>query len=146
MNAAPVGIADRRLRILMMSTFERATISIKVIAADIARELREHPERWTQGTPARDKEGDSTRARSPAAVSWCLFGHIRRRLYPARCAVGTSSLLFGRLASSWNDAPERTVTDVIALCEKVASCADPGDAPDCSFDFAPAQYDRELAA
>ncbi len=101
-------------------------MNVKEIAADIARELREHPERWTQGAPARDKEGNSARVRSPAAVSWCLLGHIRRKQYQTRGEVGTSAMLTAQLVSSWNDAPARTVTDVIVLCEEVASGADTG--------------------
>ena len=35
-------------------------------------------------------------------------------------------MLSAHLVSSWNDAPDRTVDDVIALCEEVASGADTG--------------------
>lgn len=51
----------------------------KAIAADIARELREHPERWTTGWCARDESGSGTSYDDDDAVCWCLMGHIMRR-------------------------------------------------------------------
>jgi hypothetical protein len=85
----------------------------KTIAADIARELREHPEHWRQGLW---KEG-------MAAGAKCLGAHIEVRAGGPSMAM---KLAFGFNASNfelidWNDAPGRTVDDVIELCEKVAN-------------------------
>jgi hypothetical protein len=97
--------------------------TIQEIAADIARELREDPTRWTQKASARDTTGYGVAPASEKACAWCLYGHIERRnayqtiehfraldsCMPLGCTI------------SWNDAPERTVDDVIALCDKVAA-------------------------
>jgi len=95
----------------------------KSIAADIARELREHPERWTQGHWARDANGEKVSWSNTRAVSWCLEGHIERR-YGDRSdfaqAAGTmdaDGLTTG--LARFNDRFD--VGDVIELCEKVAN-------------------------
>lgn len=66
---------------------------------------------------------------SPHACKWCLAGHISKRVgylansfhsdtQPFRRAMALKSDTF---LSEWNDADERTVDDVIALCDKVAT-------------------------
>ena len=47
------------------------------------RELIQDPKCWTQGTFARDVNGEPVLASSPAAVSWCLMG--------ALCRIGESN-------------------------------------------------------
>lgn len=93
------------------------------IAADIARELREHPERWTKGRDARDREGRAVCPTDPSAVCWCLIGHCDRRS-DAYAYVEFREIakrfVEGRVLTFWNDHPSRTVDDVIELCDKVA--------------------------
>jgi hypothetical protein len=99
-------------------------IDIKAIAADIAGELREHPEQWTQNDYAKGALGIGTDACGPQACTWCLLGHLHRRTG----GRWSDSLFSQRLGpyvayleiSTWNDWPQRTVADVIALCERVA--------------------------
>lgn len=96
----------------------------KEIAADIARELREHPERWMQGRSASTPTGDTVDVNSPRASKWCLSGHIQRRqedsfsllalLDPfVRCA--------GMKVTDFNDHQDRTVDEIVALCDRVAA-------------------------
>lgn len=75
------------------------------VARDIAQELREHPERWTQD-----------------ASGGCLRGLIGKHI---RAHADQVSRTFASVAGVqhlhlWNDAPGRTVRDVIALCDRLA--------------------------
>lgn len=104
----------------------------KSIAADIIRELREHPEHWTKGELASDASGMWVDFDDPKACRWCLYGHVKKRVmgtsghrhtdYPRsfhEAAFGHIDLS-GTSFGSWNDDhPGRTVDDVIALCEFV---------------------------
>lgn len=99
--------------------------TVQQIAAEIAQELREHPERWTQGVFARDEKGIPCFPNDSKAECWCILGFIHKSkpktpdFWPQLCNLcGIENT--GHL-SKWNDAPGRTVDDVIALCEKVAS-------------------------
>lgn len=95
----------------------------KNIAADIARELREHPERWTQGHWARDSSGNKVNWRDPGAVCWCLEGHINKRggdtgdFAQAAGTLDAEGCTTG--LAQFNDRCD--VADVIELCEKVAN-------------------------
>jgi hypothetical protein len=94
--------------------------TVRELAADIARELREHPEYWTQGHWARDSSGNKVHWRDDAAVCWCLEGHINKRggdTGDFAEAAGTSDGAFTGLASL-ND--RCGIDDVIDLCDKVA--------------------------
>lgn len=93
----------------------------KSIAADIARELREHPERWTQGHWARDADGKKVSWGHTSAVCWCLEGHIKKRdgdTGDFAEAAGTMNGEFTGLAS-FNDRYD--LASVIELCDKVAA-------------------------
>lgn len=103
--------------------------SVRQIAADIARELREHPGRWFQGALVRFASGASTSTgyglQRVDAVCWCLEGHICKRVddevrLVAMNKFHEAALIPEGSLNSWNDKPGRTVEDVIALCEKVA--------------------------
>jgi hypothetical protein len=106
----------------------RLHTDIASIAKDIVKELREHPERWTQQAIARTAAAlELDDANDVDAVCWCLEGHIEKRtsstssweVYEAfRDALGTRGLF------RWNDSKLRTVDDVIALCETVANRTD----------------------
>lgn len=96
---------------------------VKRLAADIAKELREHPDHWTRGSDARDINGDKVDALHSEATCWCLEGHIIRR------SPGGFGMVreFAKAADipclwQWNDDdPKRTVKDIIDLCERVAA-------------------------
>jgi len=98
----------------------------KTIAADIARELRANPEAWTKGCYARGSSNEQVEAHSSLAQKWCLAGHIMKRCpekyWPIsqrfREAIGLDKDTY---LSMWNDGKERTVDEVIAACEKVAT-------------------------
>ena len=103
---------------------------------DIARELKEHPDRWCQGEAAMDDEGRVRDFSDPKAVKWCLLGHVWKRagLYsiaPIRKLL-TSVLrdLPAQVESvGWgpvrfNDEPGRTVQDIINLCEEAAGASE----------------------
>ena len=83
--------------------------TVKEIALSIASELKEHPEHW--GQIYFHHNGKS-----------CLAGHLRRRMgddYDQYNLTPFYDAVDGSI-TRWNDAPQRTVQDVIALCEKVA--------------------------
>ena len=102
-------------------TNELVDASPKAIAADIARELREHPERWTQGGWARDPDGALVHWKDPTAICWCLEGHINKR----HGDTGDFGAVAGTTDGSWtglawfNDRYD--IASVIELCEKVAN-------------------------
>jgi hypothetical protein len=94
------------------------------IALDIADELRKYPGHWTQGCIARQVNGHPCGEHNVDAASWSLKGHVFRRY--AQYAFGDFGSAIGYPEVSyerWNDAPGRTVADVIALCEHVAGTA-----------------------
>ena len=77
--------------------------------------------KWTQGALARTASGESIRPRHVDASSWCLYGALlwcygintyHDTVLPRVCSiVGDVSI--------WNDAPERTYEDVVALCREL---------------------------
>lgn len=92
---------------------------LKEIAADIAKKLKEHPDTWTNGEFARDEDG--FKCATSKGISWCILGHIQMR----NGGIGESFSHAAGLQDTfelaeWNDAPGRTVAEVIALCEQVA--------------------------
>jgi len=105
-------------------------LSAQAIAADIAHEYRTSALRWTQRAWARNEIGKNVHYSDPEATCWCLGGAIKRRVPYYACDRIFQA--FGRalveLRTSWpssdfvgwQDQPERTVGDVIALCDKVA--------------------------
>lgn len=96
-------------------------MNVKEIAADIARELREHPERWTQRSWARDAQGGKVYWHEASAVCWCLEGHIEKRGGDREefgRAAGTGDEITTGLAS-FNDRYD--LASVIELCERVAA-------------------------
>lgn len=98
----------------------------KTLAADIARELRENPNAWTQSYMARRADGKQALVLGDGACSWCLVGHIERRLkdrvvnHP-QVLTAFYNHLDRKSIVCFNDAEGRTVADVIELCEKVAA-------------------------
>lgn len=97
---------------------------------DIAAALRavkklvERPEAWTKGAIARDAEGVEVNETDRSAVCWCLFGAIGRVAWREEeevsrylCRAGSSGPGPGEI-TLWNDAPERTHADVLALLDR----------------------------
>jgi hypothetical protein len=106
----------------------------KAVIADIARELRAHPEHWTQASFARDRLGIDVLSDDPNAVCWCLLGHVHKRVgRPPGNSPGEYDYAYYReilrlLADAccarvtvWNDEIGRTVEEVIALCVRVST-------------------------
>lgn len=102
----------------------------QAVAADIARELREHPALWMQGHLVRFREhaGFSDlvlRARDARAECWCLIGHICKRLPDPDDSMACRMLFEQHVGTfelaAWNDTPGRTAQDVVALCDEVAA-------------------------
>jgi hypothetical protein len=105
----------------------------KAVIADIARELREHPEHWTQNCFACDRLGIDVLSNDPNAVCWCLHGHVQKRIgWPPRNPGEYDYAYYGAIlrlladgccarVTVWNDEIGRTVDDVIALCEMVST-------------------------
>lgn len=94
-----------------------------------ARELLSKPESWTQRAFARDAEGNFAHVYSDRAACYCLLAALRRAnpdpekegFLAAR--VRLQGLIDGRYHQfanvvEYNDAPERTHADVLALLDK----------------------------
>lgn len=88
------------------------------------------PERWTQHSEARDVAGDDVTPLDGDAVCWCVFGAIQKVSKTVRWTDAVSFPLTKALdqelggeswPEDWNDAPERTFADVVALLEKIAA-------------------------
>ena len=85
--------------------------------------LFSEPSRWTKEHYAKDSHGVSTFATADNAVCFCLLGGVRlcydflevpeieMKLENVLAARGFSGSL-----ANWNDAPKRTVEEVVALC------------------------------
>ena len=88
-----------------------------------ARELISDPSRWTQGTYARNSNGSQEFIMSPAAVCFCTIGAVRRVCGDKSYGHALFSLA-ARLPdpplelSDFNDAPNRTHAEVLALFDK----------------------------
>jgi hypothetical protein len=86
------------------------------------RELLAKPEAWTQGAYARDASGRYVSLVSQEASCWCIGGAL---LKCSRMGGNYDEVLFklggifaGDSISAWNDAPERTHADVLALLDR----------------------------
>lgn len=83
---------------------------------------------WCQGAKARDLEGEPIRPQGHAACSWSIIGALDARIMApfSRDATRASNVLYSLTKevdpvslSAWNDAPERTKEEVIALPQRV---------------------------
>lgn len=117
------------------TTTHTADPRAKAIARTLARELRRHPQRWTQGAQARTADGRPTDPRAPGCACWCLMGFIIRES-PHEGDVDDAVLSAFELAAvgapytggpqcvqfvSWQDRKSRSVLDIIAVCDAVAA-------------------------
>lgn len=91
-----------------------------------AHELLVTPDKWTQDVYCRDKDGEGggMLGSDPGAVSWCLTGAIDK-CYPALSHKQRENILnkirthLGRNPIAWNDAPERTHAEVLAVLKEL---------------------------
>lgn len=80
-------------------------------------ELIATPDKWTKGEMAKDADGFPVFSTQDSAVCWCLLGAINRA-----CGIDANRVvIFNKLGfkkinelTDWNDAPERTHSDVLA--------------------------------
>lgn len=91
------------------------------------RELIAVPERWVKGDWARSASGRDVFWGSEKAVCWCIRGAVnlveqyspsnsyRAQEKLALMATGKSELM---ALAEWNDAPQRTHADVLALLDR----------------------------
>ena len=99
------------------------------------RRLIAGPGAWTQGTAARDSAGVETHPQSDRAVAFCAAGAIHRAahhcvtIFEATAAIDAAQemlvdqmpgespppLLIYSVVSDYNDAPERTQAEMVAL-------------------------------
>lgn len=78
---------------------------------------------WTQGCAARDAEGNDVNSVDISAVSFCIYGACRRASVGRRkesYKLSTNALRDAGMInlSTWNDAPDRTQADVLALFDR----------------------------
>ena|SRR5581483_1468027 len=115
------------------------TMDAPSVARVIAAVLREHPEQWTRRVFARDAQGRKVDYRSSAAVCWCLHGFIRHVLQLPADGLETPTEILSAFEQAavgksydprtseevafvaWQDAEERTVADIIAVCDLVVA-------------------------
>ena len=93
--------------------------AIREALLDIANELTDHPERWTQYAFGLSVNRTVVPSGSELAVSWCLEGHFRRRdIFDSPDLHLDKSPIYWNYphVGAFNDAPGRTVADIIALC------------------------------
>ena len=89
-------------------------------------ELLSDASKWTQGTFARDKDGNDADWSSPSATCWCLKGEVNNCYRDSseyaihdkiRTDIGGSAWSIS--IPEWNDDPNRTYEDVVAVCKKL---------------------------
>lgn len=91
------------------------------------RDLLDHPNGWCKSNFAKNSDGESVDPQHPTACKWCLMGGVTHvaghnellyscvmsHLYDALRAIGTNVSMM-----TFNDAPETTHADVIAVIDK----------------------------
>lgn len=77
--------------------------------------------RWCKGFSARDCDGNPCGSQESVAVRWCLQGAVRKTYGSYfQSAIGHDiAQHVGKSVSVWNDAPERTFSEVRELIEKL---------------------------
>ena len=128
-----------------MTGFERDTLTLAAEVLDKAGELC--AQGWTQGVFARDQNGKGCGATAAAAGCWCLSGACTKAMHVvvgtaassqrwdavwalcdaalvsailATCPTGADREDTDDRIASWNDAPERTQGEVVAVCSGAA--------------------------
>lgn len=85
-------------------------------------ELLEDPKRWIKEDWSRNKKDRPVLPLSRNAICWCLEGAIFKvyRNHKIRCEIVDKIELFINTSiPEWNDAPQRTHKQVLALCKKL---------------------------
>lgn len=80
-------------------------------------ELLDKPEKWSQGSFARNSDGLAVQVSDSKATCWCVTGAVLL-CYAEEYDVNICKLQ-NRLDTAvmiWNDAPERTFEEVRAVC------------------------------
>lgn len=94
----------------------------RIVAGSIGRELTQYPERWCQGSAKAVRDPVTGKMETPFAR--CLLDHITWRAAVFGEWAYATALPFqaraGTWVQTWNDAPGRTVREVIDLCSAVA--------------------------
>jgi hypothetical protein len=93
--------------------------------------LGEGPHRWTQDAYARNSKGESWSTSGPDAARFCVAGACLRFLpedadaQTVLCSLREQlPVTYRRFAVSfWNDRPERTYEEVLALFDKAIEAA-----------------------
>lgn len=82
------------------------------------KELLSGPEKWTQHTYARDKNGRDCSQWSQEAVCWCLYGAVDKCY---ENIIEIDNKIREKVISivDWNDDPNRTFEEVKALVEEL---------------------------
>ena len=86
------------------------------------------PEKWTQNRNARNAEGIGVYSTDPSAVCFCLIGAAKRAGLPLfwddeHLGERLQNKVPSKGVAVWNDAPERTYADVVALLTEIAESA-----------------------
>jgi hypothetical protein len=98
-----------------------------------AHVLLEPPEAWVQGALAVDCDGHHCPPDDPTACRWCVVGALKKCYGPdsfliieplkadleQNRALVLESLSYHNIVAYWNDSPERTHADVVALLKKL---------------------------
>ena len=81
---------------------------------------------WCQGVTAKDEEGYNIGGQNELAVSWCFVGAAIRSFGLSNQSLefihSGEQILFGgelSLVAAWNDNPERTQAEVVAVARLV---------------------------
>ena len=93
-----------------------------------AADLLDRPGAWCQEAYARDADGYSTHPLADKAVSWCPIGAITRvaeesdvqDYHEAQARLTTTVQRRHQNISHWNDDPNRTQSEVVAMLRRAA--------------------------
>ncbi len=85
-----------------------------------AHELLAQPGAWTQHTRARNSKGKMVRTFDEDACSWCLVGALEK-CYESKYHIPRNRVHqeLQTWPTSWNDEPERTQEEVVALLKEL---------------------------
>jgi hypothetical protein len=86
---------------------------------------------WTRGDWAKDAQGEPVFEREPEAVCWCASGALFAASEAGFASAGVLHDVFSQAneietISVWNDAPERTQSEVLAAFDKAIELAEAG--------------------
>lgn len=89
-----------------------------------AAELIAEPEKWCQGSFAKNGRGGSEMPDSDAAVQWCAFGALARFCH-GQILDDASEVVMANISEEegivhWNDQPERQHAEVLAALRAAA--------------------------